>query len=64
LAEKTTPVLINAIVALIPESWLIGESPFDDVATHRQAYVDYLLDRITAPRAFVEEAIRARTDLV
>lgn len=64
LAEKITPVLINAIAALIPESWLIGESPFDEVAAHRQAYADYLLDRITAPRAFVEEAIRARADLV
>ena len=64
LAEKISPVLINAIVALIPEAWLIGESPFVDVAAHRLAYVEYLLERVKAPRAFVEEAIRARADLV
>ena len=64
LAKKITPGLITDIVAQIPESWLLGEAAFADVDAHRQAYVDYLLRRITAPRAFVEEAIRARTDLV
>lgn len=64
LAEKITPVLIADIVAQIPESWLSAEAAFADVAAHRQAYADYLLQRIEAPRAFVEEAIRARADLV
>lgn len=64
LAEKITPALIRDIVAQIPETWLLIDTPFTDVAAHRQAYVDYLLERIKAPRAFVEEAIRARTNLV
>ncbi len=64
LAQKITPALISDIVAQVPPSWLLGEAAFADVAQHRQAYVDYLLERIKAPRAFVEEAIRARANLV
>ncbi len=64
LAEKITPPLIANIVAQIPESWLLPETAFASVDAHRQAYVDYLLQRIEAPRAFVEEAIRAHADLV
>jgi len=64
LAPKITLALIAAIVAQVPPSWLLGDAPFADVDAHRQAYVDYLLQRIEAPRAFVEEAIRARADLV
>ena len=64
LAAKITPALIGDIVAQIPESWLLPEAAFADVGAHRQAYVDYLLQRIEAPRAFVEEAMRARAGLV
>lgn len=64
LAGKITPSLISDIVAQIPESWLLPEAAFADLGAHRQAYVDYLLQRIEAPRAFVEEAIRARAALV
>ena len=64
LAERVTPALITDIVAQIPDSWLTAEVAFADPAAHRQAYVDYLLERIKAPRAFVEEAIRARAALV
>ena len=49
-----TPAVIERIVGLIPEVWLEGE------ASHRAAYGRYLLDRLGAPRAFVEEAIRGR----
>ena len=45
---------IDRIVALIPESWL------EDGAPDRAAYAGYLIDRLASPRAFVEEAIRAR----
>jgi hypothetical protein len=31
------------------------------LAANRRAYVDYLRERLTGPRAFVEEAERART---
>lgn len=64
MAASITPALIREITALIPESWLCTESEFADVETHRAAYCDYLLRRIQAPRAFVEEAVRARSTLV
>ncbi|HEU4665322.1 MAG TPA: HipA family kinase [Dokdonella sp.] len=51
---------IERIVATIPEPWLGGDAPFADAAEHRAAYANYLGRRIEAPRAFVEEALRAR----
>ena len=37
-----------------------GEPAFADAAAHRAAYARLLAERLAAPRAFVEEAIRAR----
>ncbi len=54
LAALLTPAIIERIVGLIPEAWLESE------ASHRAAYARYLIDRLSAPRAFVEEAIRGR----
>lgn len=51
---------LSEIVAAIPDDWLAGESAFATLAEHRRAYVDYLLRRLREPRAFVEEAERAR----
>jgi hypothetical protein len=59
LAERLTPAVIEAIVGLIPDSWLAG-SPGSADGAGRAAYVRYLTDRLAAPRAFVEEALRAR----
>jgi hypothetical protein len=55
LAEALDETRIGAIVERIPEDWLEGGG---DV--RREAYVRYLVDRLRAPRAFVEEAARAR----
>jgi hypothetical protein len=49
---------IATIVSWIPESWLTGE-PGYDAGTLRTAYSRYLLERLRAPRTFVEEAIGA-----
>jgi hypothetical protein len=46
--------VIERIVGLIPESWL------EEGAPDRAAYGRYLVERLTAPRAFIEEAVRAR----
>jgi hypothetical protein len=54
MSALLTPEVIEQIVALIPDSWL------EDGAGQRAAYARYLRDRLAAPRAFVEEAIRAR----
>jgi hypothetical protein len=61
LAPLLTHDRIRAIVDLIPEAWLGDEARFADVAAHRAAYVDYLQQRLEQPRAWVEEAVRART---
>jgi hypothetical protein len=34
--------------------------PFDSAEANRAAYVDYLVRRLSGPRAFVEQAARAR----
>jgi len=64
LVPILTPELIAGIVALIPDSWLGDEPLFPDRAAHRAAYATYLRERLAAPRAFVEEAIRAHAQLV
>jgi hypothetical protein len=53
LAARLTPGAIDAIVALVPEPWL-GDG------AGREAYARYLTDRLAEPRAFAEEARRAR----
>lgn len=64
LAPQITPELLGEIVASIPGSWLEGEATFRDPEANRAAYVSYLLGRIEAPRAFVEEATHARAQRV
>jgi hypothetical protein len=60
LARALQPDVVAAIVDWIPESWLSAAEPGGDVAATRVAYVRYLLERATAPRPFVEEALRVR----
>ena len=52
--------VIKEIVDLVPNEWMLGDSPFSTTAENRQAYVDYLTRRLQEPRHFVEEAMRAR----
>jgi hypothetical protein len=61
MVRLITPPLIADIVASIPARWLEGEPPFADPLAHRDAYEQYLSMRLRSPRAFVEEAIRARS---
>ncbi|MBK7210108.1 MAG: aminotransferase class I and II [Xanthomonadales bacterium] len=64
LAARLTPERITGIVADVPDAWLLAEPLFANALAQRAAYVEYLVRRIQAPRAFVEEAIRARAALV
>jgi hypothetical protein len=64
LSALLEPALISSIVDLIPDSWLDGEPAFADRHELRLAYVSYLLGRLAAPRAFVEEALDARAKLI
>jgi hypothetical protein len=55
-----TPEMLREIVAQVPESWLIEGGGQRD----RDVYLNYLLQRRSSSRAFVEEAQRARALLV
>jgi hypothetical protein len=50
---------ITAIVECIPDTWLTAGDTERDAPALRAAYVRYLLDRLAAPRAFVDEAAHA-----
>jgi hypothetical protein len=60
LAPLVTAVLLERLVASVPDAWLEGASGFADTTEHRAAYLEYLLTRAAAPRLFVEEAADAR----
>ncbi len=62
--SKLTPQIIDAIAALIPDDWLRSGTPFSGPAEARQAYAAWLKDRLEASPIFVEEADRARAQLV
>ena len=61
MTQQLTPQRLAAIVQLIPDSWLEDEASFASKAAHRDAYLQYLTHRLAAPRAFFEEARRARS---
>jgi hypothetical protein len=56
LSVRITPAVIAEITGLIPEGWLSGNS--------RDAYTEHLTRRLHAPRAFIEEALRAHAQPV
>jgi hypothetical protein len=56
--------LINAIVALIPDTWLADEPAFSSVDEHRKAYSTFLNSRIAHSDIFVKEAQDAKATLI
>ena len=60
LSAGLTADKIDAIVSLIPDEWLADDAHADKAA-QRAAYTRYLTRRLEAPRAFAEEAERARS---
>jgi len=56
--------VIEEIVNWIPTSWLHDDPFFSDPQERRAAYIAYLLDRLANSHIFVEEALRARDQLV
>lgn len=61
LKARLTEAVIRDAVALVPENWLTGNSPFEDVSSHRDGYVSYLLQRLSSPFNFEEEVARAQS---
>jgi hypothetical protein len=60
LARTLTGDVLERIVADVPDAWLASDPSFDSPHARRAAYVDFLRARLASPRAFVEEAERAR----
>jgi HipA-like kinase len=52
LAPRIDDALLEAVAAVVPDAWLDGDD--------RRTYVEYLHERLTEPRDFVEEAEQAR----
>lgn len=55
-----TPEIIRSVVALIPDEWLITDSPFTSAAEHREAYFSFLSNRIAHSSIFITEAQNAQ----
>ena len=53
--ERLTESVIRSIVALIPDTWLVG----DDPAAMRTVYADFLLTRLRHSDIFLNEALHA-----
>ncbi len=55
---------IHRIVQLVPEEWLLIDSPFDTSESHRAAYEHFLTNRFNHSPNFVKEAQDARKTLI
>jgi len=60
MAGALTDAVIENVVHAIPESWLDEPGSGGSAAESRTAYRRYLAGRLSAPRAFLEEARRVR----
>ena len=61
MAGLLRPEVIEGVVAMIPDAWLDDEPAFASKGEHRAAYSAWLRERLRVPRAFAEEAARARS---
>ena len=64
LRAKLSPAVFEAVLAAVPDAWLVPETGAILPAEKRQAYVEYLMRRLDAADVFVEEAVRAHAQLV
>ena len=60
MSQRLAPAEIERIAGLVPGDWLEDTPAFATKDEQRSAYVRYLVTRLQAPRAFVEEARRAQ----
>ncbi len=60
LAPKLAREDFAAIMALVPDAWLVGADTPADPAEHRAAYVEHFMQRLAQRQRFVEEAVNAR----
>ena len=58
------PDRIQSITNLLPDAWLLADSPFETADQHRKAYAHFLNTRIANSEIFVKEAKHARESLI
>jgi hypothetical protein len=51
---------IKTVVSLIPDEWLLTDSPFTSADEHRNAYSEFLETRLSVSEVFVKGAQDAR----
>jgi hypothetical protein len=59
-----TDELINEIVSLIPNEWMMTDAPFASAEEHRDAYATFLKTRILHSQIFVKDAQHAKAILI
>lgn len=59
-----TPDLVKAIVALVPDEWLLPGDENITAEERRSVYAEFLNQRIALSQIFVKEAIHARESLI
>jgi len=55
---------IRAIVEVVPDEWLTGESSFETPAQYREAYIEFLTTRLEHSSIFVNEAQHAAENII
>lgn len=58
------PEKIGAVINLIPDNWLEGETTFESKTAHREAYKHFLSIRLAHSDIFLKEAQHAREILI
>ncbi len=64
LRSRLSETLFAEIVEQIPDDWLVPEPGTPSPVERRAGYVDFLTRRLDASSLFVEEAVRARAQLL
>lgn len=63
-SELLNPEKIASVINLIPDDWLEGETSFDSKTAHREAYKNFLTNRLAHSDIFLKEAQHAREILI
>lgn len=62
--QMITEELLLQLVAIIPDEWLLHDTPFDSFATNRNAYAQFLIERLKHSNIFTQHAIHARKAII
>jgi hypothetical protein len=64
LRPVLTEPILTEIIDQVPAGWLLRGAGAAQVSARRAAYLDYFMQRLAAAQNFVQEAVRARAELI